>query len=271
MASATPLYVLAAGALILGAILGSFLNAFIFRFNTGGGFFKEMSGRSHCMRCGHTLGSLDLVPILSYFFLGGHCRYCGSSVSLQYPLVEIAAATLSLKLFLLYPFDLLHYAFWLIVWLTVLFIVVYDWRHMIIPWSSSLFLLALAVISLAIGSHDIWSLAAGPLLALPLFCISLVSMGRWMGWADSLFELSLGAFLGLSMGATALLFAIWSGALVGLILILLQKLSPESRSRRGERGFTIKSEIPFAPFLALGAAIVFFLHVDFFSSLILLF
>ncbi len=62
-----------------------------------------MGGRSRCMHCGHTLGSLDLVPIFSYVFLGGRCRYCGARISAQYPLVEAAAAALSLMVYLAHP------------------------------------------------------------------------------------------------------------------------------------------------------------------------
>ena len=87
-----------------------------------------------------------------------------------------------------------------------------------------------------------------------------------MGWADSLFELSLGNLLGFTMGGTALLFGVWSGAFIGLALIALQRLTPTRTSRKGLRRFTIQSEIPFGPYLALGAAIVFFFHVDLFST-----
>jgi leader peptidase (prepilin peptidase)/N-methyltransferase len=252
-------------ALLLGAILGSFLNALLFRFNTG----KGMGGRSRCMRCNHTLAALDLVPILSFVLLGGRCRYCASRISAQYPLVEFAAALLSGALFVTFGDDLLLYAFWLVVWLTVLFIFVYDLRHMIIPWSASLFLLFCAFVSLAFSPAPMANLLAGICLALPLFLLSLISAGRWMGWADSLFELSLGMFLGFSVGLSGLLLGIWTGALVGVAIVLWARLTPKRRSRGTKRGFTIQSEIPFAPFLALGAAVAFFLHVDFFSTLLL--
>lgn len=262
----SPLYVLAVGAAVLGAILGSFLNALLFRCNTGRGFWRGMAGRSHCMSCGVTLTTRDLVPIFSYLFLRGRCRSCGSKISLQYPLVEIAAAILSLMLFAtFFPNDptlwdgstVVHYAFWLIVWLDILFIVVYDWRHMIIPWSSSILLIVLSVALLPMYPPNVMALIAGPLLAFPLFFISLISWGRWMGWADSIFELSLGWILGLSAGATGLLLAVWIGAIVGIGLIALRKSGT----------MNLKSEIPFGPFLALGAAIAFFFHVDFFATL----
>ncbi len=132
---------LVVGAALLGAILGSFLNALSSRFNTGRG----MGGRSYCDSCGHTLSALDLVPIFSYVVLGGRCRYCSARISVQNPLVELAAAGLSLGVYLTTPAPL-DYAFWLLVWMTLLFIVIYDVRHTVIPWSCSGLLGFLAVV-----------------------------------------------------------------------------------------------------------------------------
>ncbi len=257
---------------VLGAILGSFINALSFRFNTG----RTMGGRSKCMHCGHTLNPLDLIPIFSYLFLGGRCRYCEARISPQYPLVELVAAGLSFGIYLLYPWTPSVYIFWLLVWMTILFIIVYDMRHTIIPWSASFLLMALAVVSLFVsGTPSLLALAAGPLLALPLFLLSLFSGGRWMGWGDSGFELSLGWFLGLTQGLTALMLGVWSGAIVGVILLgvskIIKRFTPTRASQVSGFGFTMSSEIPFAPFLAFGMALVYFFHVDFFSTLTILF
>ncbi|HEY4501471.1 MAG TPA: prepilin peptidase [Candidatus Paceibacterota bacterium] len=245
------LFVFAAG---LGAILGSFLNALLFRFNTGKSVLR---GRSACMRCGHTLGALDLVPVLSYAFLRGRCRYCRTKISWQYPLVEAAAATLAVLIYLQNPGPV-WFGYWLVVWLILLFILVYDLRHKIIPWSASLSLMALALVHVWSLGFDIWSFAAGPLLAAPLLGISFVSRGAWMGWGDGFLELSLGAFLGFTAGLTALMVSFWSGALVGIALLFVR------------RGVTMKTEVPFAPFLIWGAAVAYFLHVDLFQMLPLL-
>jgi len=247
--------VLAFGSIALGAILGSFINALVYRFNTGRG----MGGRSHCMHCGHTLSAVDLVPVFSFLFLRGRCRYCGVKLSLQYPVVEVAAAVLSLAVYLAHPAPL-EYALWLASTMTLLFIVAYDMRHGIIPWSASGLLAAFALLHLFFFTEPtLWGFVAGPLLALPLFLFSLVSRGTWMGWGDSALQLSLGWLLGLSVGASALVLAFWSGAAVGIVLMVLSKR------------YTMKSELPFAPFLVLGALAAHFFHVDFFATLPLLF
>jgi len=70
---------------VLGAVLGSFINCSAFRIVRGEDFVK---GRSHCPSCGHELGTLDLIPVLSWLMLGGKCRYCGTKISPRYFLTE---------------------------------------------------------------------------------------------------------------------------------------------------------------------------------------
>lgn len=253
----------AIGSIGLGLIFGSFLNALSFRFHTG---TSITYGRSKCMRCGHTLSALDLVPVLSYLALRGRCRYCGTRISFQYPLVEALAGAISLGVFLTTP-EIPLFIYWFVVWMLILFIVVYDIRHTIIPWSCSLPLIALAFAPVAFSNPiSIESALAGPVLAAPLLFISLISRGTWMGWGDGVFELALGWLLGLSAGLSALLFSVWIGAFVGIALVIwAQRPWKQSRS-----GFTMGSELPFAPFLALGAALCYFFHVDLFSHIALL-
>ncbi|HCW53501.1 MAG TPA: prepilin peptidase, partial [Clostridium sp.] len=71
---------------IIGLVIGSFLNVCIFRIP------EEQSicfPPSHCTSCQHQLGVLDLIPVLSYVFLGGRCRYCKENISIRYPLIEV--------------------------------------------------------------------------------------------------------------------------------------------------------------------------------------
>ena len=80
-----------------------------------------------------------------------------------------------------------------------------------------------------------------------------------MGWGDGALQLGLGWLLGLTAGLTAFMLAFWAGAVVGILLMLF--------SAR----VTMKSEVPFAPFLIFGAACAYFLYVDFFPTLPALF
>lgn len=257
---------------VLGAIGGSFLNAVSFRRGTGRSILFEhgpstslRASRSRCMRCGHTLSGLDLVPVLSWLMLGGRCRYCGTRISAQYPLVELAAAGLGALVAGQSPAPL-SFAFWLVVWLVLLFTLVYDLRHYVIPWSCSGLMAALGLASVAWSlefgalsfaplSSQLIALSSGPLVAAPLLFLSLISRGRWMGWGDGALMLGVGWLLGLSLGYSALLIAFWLGALVGIALLALR------------RGYTMGSELPFAPFLIVGAGAAHFLHADIFTIL----
>jgi leader peptidase (prepilin peptidase)/N-methyltransferase len=243
--------IFAVAAFCLGAILASFVNALSFRWGTG---VSILNGRSRCMHCGHTLQALDLVPVFSWLALAGRCKYCGARISWQYPLVELTGALLSLGAYFVNP-DPLSYALLLVILMTTLFITVYDIRHQIIPWGASLTLLALVFVDRIVTGGVFFSFIDGVILAAPLLLISFFSAGTWMGWGDGVLELSLGWLLGLTMGLTAFMFAFWSGAVVGIALLALR------------RGVTMKSEVPFAPFLILGAWAALLFHVDLFQAL----
>ena len=82
---------------ILGTVFGSFYNCLAMRLEREEDFIK---GRSHCMSCGHELSGLDLIPLLSYAFSGGKCRYCKEKVSARYPLTEVLFGALTLGVFI---------------------------------------------------------------------------------------------------------------------------------------------------------------------------
>jgi len=73
---------------VFGACIGSFLNVLLYRIPQGREWVKTPSA---CPKCGHALSAADLIPILSWAFLRGRCRYCRAPVSKKYPLVETAS------------------------------------------------------------------------------------------------------------------------------------------------------------------------------------
>ncbi len=245
-----PLALIILFAFILGTIIGSFLNVIILRWNTGASIAVD---RSRCFSCGKTLTWYELVPLFSFLVQGGKCRGCGSRISWQYPLVECVTGLLFALTAWLFPpltalamaTDALYFAAWSV----LVIITVYDLRHKIIPdtFSYLFALIGLAVLVLHVasgGTLDWWNVAAGPLLALPLFLLWLVSGGRWMGLGDPKLVLGIGWLLGLDGGGAALVLAFWIGAIVGIGLIIARRVG-------------LKSEIPFAPFLIAGTLICF--------------
>jgi prepilin signal peptidase PulO-like enzyme (type II secretory pathway) len=201
---------------------------------------------------------------------------------LQYPLVELAAgglAALSFTTFGLTVGGVLS----LLISLLLLFIYIYDGRTMLIPdpavWSFNLLALASLFLSFnysfLIGGSFFtlpgwWQLAAGPLLALPFFLLWLGSRGQVMGFGDVKLSLGIGWILGLSLGFSAIFYAFWIGAVVSLGLLAYQRLwkNPSdtvaddtimnSATKDTTPRLTMKSAVPFGPFLVLGFLIAFF-------------
>lgn len=122
-----PLFLRAAPWILLffaGASLYSFFNVVICRSQAGRSF---ISGRSRCESCGHALGPLDLVPLLSWLLLRGHCRYCGTRLSPRYAVTEALGGMLALACAAIFGFtaDAL-FTYLLLCVLSVCFLFEYD-------------------------------------------------------------------------------------------------------------------------------------------------
>ena len=247
------------GALVFGAVIGSFLNVVIFRSNTG----KGIGGRSACMSCSATLKWYELLPIVSYIVQKGKCRSCDAKISLQYPLVELLTALVSLALINMFLTSLASYMAYLLVFSLLIIITVYDLRHTIIPdWASYSLLIVVLAINLSglsprviagLGSYflssDFW---IGPIIFSFFALLWLVSRGRWMGFGDAKLALGLALMVGYKLALSGLVLSFWIGAIVGIVLLLL---------RRGS--ITMKTEIPFAPFLVVSFSWMFFFPFSF--------
>lgn len=257
---------------IFGVIIGSFLNVYIYRLHTG----KSLMGGSHCLSCGTPLRFYELFPLFSYLFLGGRCRTCQSIIPSRYFLVE----SLTGLLFMLAVFfatntvDLI--LFWILVAVLVV-IAVYDLYHMIIPDELVITLLALAML------REFYHLSTGSLLvsdfafniffafcgSLFLFMLWRMSGGKWIGFGDVKLVLPLGIFVGYAEVFSMMVLSFWIGAVIGLALLAFQHLQKRGQPhlRFLARELTIKSAVPFAPFLISGFLVAFFLEVDVVSLL----
>jgi leader peptidase (prepilin peptidase) / N-methyltransferase len=249
---------------IFGLIIGSFLNVVIFRFNTG----RSFGGRSGCMTCQNKLCWYELIPLFSFCFLGGRCKNCKAKISVQYPIVEFFSGLIFAGIFLKFQnvFYLdtvaftVSYAYYAVMFSILLVIAVYDFKHKIIPDVLSYFFGAIAFVGLffftGYGFYphvpSVLEFLSGILLALPFALLWLVSKGTWMGLGDAKLALGLGWLLGFGRILSGAVVAFWSGAVIGLILIVFSKK------------YGIKSEIPFAPFLVLGVLVAFLFELHLF-------
>jgi prepilin signal peptidase PulO-like enzyme (type II secretory pathway) len=239
-------------AFIFGAIIGSFLNVVILRLKIAknGKASLNVNGRSKCPSCKKELTFFELIPIFSYLILNAKCSKCHKPISWQYPLVEIITGILTvLPIYFLGLFSLYTYLIILILYLFII-IFFYDLKHFIIPDVAliPLFFLIIIfdIIKLVQNKVTLLNLGLGALIGGGIF-LALVYFSRekWMGWGDVKLGFALGLLLVYPYIIVSHVMAFIIGALVSLVLI-------------GFAGKTLKSEIPFAPFLVLAAAITLF-------------
>ncbi len=252
--------------LLLGLIIGSFLNVVLFRF---GKDETMVWGRSVCRSCERALGPRELIPVLSYVVQRGRCRWCSVDLSLQYPAVELATAlSFALVAWWLAPalslLSLLELALWLAATALLILIFVHDLRTTYIPNAFVYPLIALsgALLFIEGGALTLPTLAhvaTGPLLLMPFFVLWDLSGGHLIGLGDGKLAWVLGWLLGPMGGASAVVFGFWIGAVVVLLRMFFERLrrhAPEARLRGG-------SEVAFGPFLIVGGALVLFTGLSF--------
>ena len=234
---------------MFGLVIGSFLNVVILRRGVRG-----IGGRSGCMHCKHVLAWYDLIPIFSWLSKRGRCRYCKSRVSMQYPLVEMGTAGLFALIggSTISPFSV---PIACVIAALLICIFVYDLRHTIIPdpWVWSFVFLAFL---LTTNNYQLVTILAGPIVAFPLFLLWLVSHGRWMGFGDVKLALGMGWLVGLTDGLFSLWLAFALGAVLMLAMLAWQRLAHRYHYAHRGRGLTMKSEVPFGPFLITSLLIV---------------
>ena len=231
---------------ILGIFIGSFLNVVVFRLHRQEGFIK---GRSKCLFCGHILYSKDLVPLFSYLFLKGRCRYCRQRFSHQYPLVELATGlafvlifnklVAGLNLLALEPQQLLALIAWWLIACFLIIIFVYDLKYYLILdkviWPAVIIAL---LVNIILGS-SILNLLLAAIVGSGFFLLQfLISKGKWIGGGDIRLGFLIGCIVGWPQILTALFLAYILGSVISAILLL------NNKKRWGDK-------IPFGTFLAL--------------------
>jgi len=235
---------------VSGLIIGSFLNVVGLRWNSG----SSLSGRSKCPHCSKKLVWYELVPVLSFLFLRGRCSGCHTKISFQYPLIELFSGLVFLSLYVVYGFSI-YYLLSTIVFSLYIVILIYDFHHKIIPDSLVYSAIIVALFFRITTYHFLptpyyWDFLAGPIIFLFFALIWLFSWGRAMGFGDAKLGLSIGLLLGARTGFSAIVLAFWIGAGIMLLIMLFSRFF--GLFNRGKK-LTMKSEIPFAPFMLLGA------------------
>ncbi len=257
----------------IGLVLGSFCNAVIWRLHMQQGSSRKIkklglsdrdlsitTGRSVCTHCGHQLSSLDLVPVVSYIYLRGRCRYCHKPIE-DTPVAELLLPCLFAASYIWWPYSLatlnasygqVLFGLWLLALVCFVILALYDIRWLLLPDRVVFPLITVGIAAIALqatvfhgGASALITAGWGVLLTAGLFyMLYVVSRGRWIGFGDIKLAIALGLFVGGPVPALLLIFiASLAGSLAAVPLLLRGK--PIGTTR-----------IPFGPFLMLATVIV---------------
>jgi leader peptidase (prepilin peptidase)/N-methyltransferase len=233
--------------IILGALIGSFLNVCILRVPKGESIVIP---GSRCPYCKKPIKFYDNIPLMSYFLLRGKCRHCKRTISLQYPLVEGITAVSSLLLFLKYG-PSLSYLFYFFFVDGLIVITVIDLYHQIIPDVVSIpgigigLLCSLIIPQLTFLDSMTGILVGGGSLFLVATLYQWLFKREGMGGGDVKLLAMIGAFLGWKAVILTIFLSSLVGSIIGIAVIVL-------------KGKDFKYAVPFGPFLSFGAVIALF-------------
>ena len=228
-------------AVLFGLCIGSFLNVCIYRIA------REESiafPPSHCTTCGYELKAKDLVPVLSYTFLGGRCRNCKEKISIKYPMVEILNALIYVIIYLNYglSIELIKFAIFSSLMIVIGFI---DFETKYVYNSTVIFGVVSGIVFILIdwiiNKQIPWTNIIGAAIGFGIIYL-IVAFTGGMGEGDIDIALICGLFLGIKGIIVTLFLAFIIGGIVAICILIL-KLKDR------------KAEIAFGPYLAIGGII----------------
>jgi leader peptidase (prepilin peptidase)/N-methyltransferase len=227
----------------MGLCIGSFLNVVIYRLPRGQSL---VTPPSRCRNCGYQLRWYDNVPVVSWLSLRARCRNCGTPVSWQYPIVELITGALFVLVVWLTPIGPLLFSRLLLVCILIALFGI-DLEHQILPNSITLPGIVIGVIVSLVAPPGIKDSLIGVLLGGGILYAIAGAYYLWrreegMGMGDVKMLAMVGAFLGWKAVLVTLVLSSFSGAIIGVLLMAVQ------------RG-TMKYALPFGTFLAIGAVI----------------
>jgi len=227
---------------IFGIILGSFLNVCIHRLPLHQSIVFPVS---HCCSCEKPIAFYDNIPLISFIVLRGTCRHCKAPISYQYPIVEFLTGLLSLACMIKFGLGI-PYAVSFAFCAALIIVTFIDLKHQIIPDTISLpgilcgVLLSFVMPSLTFIDSLLGVALGGGSLLIIAGGYYLITKQEGMGLGDVKLLAMMGAFLGWQSILFIIMVGSFSGALVGIAVMIKKK-----KDRR--------YAIPFGPFLSLGA------------------
>ena len=256
---------------VIGLCIGSFLNVVIHRLprmleQGWRAQCAELSGeatppaerynlvvpRSGCPACGHRLGALENIPVVSYLFLRGHCLACNAPISARYPIVELMTAALTVAAIVRFGATPAGAAASVFLWMLVALTFI-DFDTQLLPDSLTLPLLWVGLFANVIGAVPsvtlrdavIGAIAGYLLLWLIYWAFKLIRGKEGMGYGDFKLLAALGAWLGWQMLPLIVLLSSVVGAAIGISLVVF-------------KGRDHQIPLAFGPYLAIAGAIALF-------------
>jgi leader peptidase (prepilin peptidase)/N-methyltransferase len=238
--------------IIVGLIIGSFLNVVIYRLPLEKSI---VSPRSFCPNCQIPIAFYDNIPIIGFIVLRGRCRSCRSKISFQYPLVEIITAFSFWFTFQVYGESILYTVFTCAFFCFLIALALIDLKHMILPDELTLgggfIFLVFSFFNPEITFVDAFGSALGAALIFTglYFFYLKVRKIEGLGFGDVKMMILLGAFLGSKKLLIAVLISSILGLVIGIFLVIFKKKN-------------LKFQLPFGTFLSLGSYISVFWGYD---------
>ena len=227
--------------IVLGLVIGSFLNVCIYRIPVEESIAFPPS---HCGKCQHNLSPIDLVPVLSFIFLRGRCKYCNEKISIRYPIIESLNGILYLIVYLKFGLTLIALKYCILVSLLIV-IGMIDYDTQFVFTSTTIFGGIIAgifiVIQAVVYKEGIIDLILGGAIGFGIIGL-IVFLTKGMGEGDIEISTVCGLFLGVKGILLGLFLAIILGGIVGIIILAL-KLKKA------------KEKIAFGPCIAIGSLI----------------
>jgi leader peptidase (prepilin peptidase)/N-methyltransferase len=227
----------------IGSIMGSFYNVVGIRIPEK----ESLLGRSHCPKCGRTLGWLELFPIVGYLVLKGHCKNCNTKISVKYPIMEFITGALFLVSFVILGQNVVEYIL-IIVFISLLVIItVSDMYYQIVPDIILIVFLPL-ILGLRMASPVIprWDALIAAFMGFGfMYAIAWYGKKRFkqeaLGGGDIKLYFIIGLVLGIDLVFLSVLFAAVLGLIYGAFI----------KKRNGY--------IPFVPFIFAGSMLAYYI------------
>ncbi len=243
-------YVLIIIFFIIGTVFGSFYNVVGYRIPKGESILYPSS---HCPKCNHVLKPLELIPILSFLFLGGKCKKCGKKISWFYPIFEFISGILFALCFVVFGYSL-ECLFYIVFISMLLIIIISDYQTMIIPDSVLIVSFGvLIIVKFFMSSIEVVGVSLLSGVGAFIFMLLLKLFGDFLFKKESMGggDIKLMAIYGFVLGFPMSITSVFLAAIIGLPISLILLKSKKNH------------EIPFGPFLAISAIIIVLLKIDF--------